>query len=207
VRFNRSQLDDEEASTNDGDLIINSDGKFLKVVDNTDPDFIICAVIAVSGTGGGGGGDGPDVTAGSAKIEYAAGTSANATVLIGRSCPLAYNLIATDAAGDPILNAGEATWAVSNVVKHTEQVYPGANSFDIGPYLNFGYQTVTLKIVINTGGETPTTVRKSWNVTATELRAEWDYNIEKKNTAGQDATISWKSYGSSLDKTAHIVVD
>lgn len=207
VRFNRNQLDDEEASTNDGDLIINSDGKFLKVVDNTDPDFIICAVIAVSGTGGGGGGDGPDVTAGSAKIEYAAGTSANATVLIGRSCPLAYNLIATDAAGDPILNAGEATWAVSNVVKHTEQVYPGANSFDIGPYLNFGYQTVTLKIVINTGGETPTTVRKSWNVTATELRAEWDYNIEKKNTAGQDATISWKSYGSSLDKTAHIVVD
>ena len=55
VRFARTQLDNQDISPNEEDLIINSDGKFLKVIDNTDPDFLICAIIAVSGTGGGGG--------------------------------------------------------------------------------------------------------------------------------------------------------
>ena len=205
VRFARSQMDDTNANINEGDLIINSDGKFLKVVDNTDPDFITCAVIAVSGTGGGGGG--PVTPSGSAKIEYAEGTSQSLTVLIGKACNLQYNLIAVDAAGDAVINAGEATWAVSNVVKHTQSVNPGKNSFDIGPYLGFGSQQVTLKIVINTGGDVPTTVRKTWNVTVTELRVEWDPVLNKKYTADKDTTISWMSYGSSLDKTAHIVVD
>lgn len=207
VRFARSQLDGQDISPNEEDLIINSDGKFLKVVDNTDPDFLICAVIAVSGTGGGGEGGGSGTPMGSAKIEYAEGTSQAMTVLVGDACNLRYNLIAIDAAGDEVLNAGEATWAVSNVVKHTEQIYPGSNSFDIGPYLNFGSQQVTLKVVINTGGDVPTTVRKTWNVTATELRVTWDVPLDKKNTANTNTTISWMSYGSSLDKTAHIVID
>jgi hypothetical protein len=76
-----------------------------------------------------------------------------------------YVLTATDAAGDPILSSGTATWAVKNVVKATTTVYPGENEFDIAPYLSNTYgefQEVSLKISINTGGETNSVARKTF---------------------------------------------
>jgi hypothetical protein len=195
-------LEDESASVNIDDLIINSDGKFLRVSEVGEEE-IICRVIAVSGTGGGGG-DGPGTTNGTAKIEYIGQSSL--TVLKGSACDLKYLLTAFDAAGDPVIGAGEAVWAVNNVVKHTEMVYPGENKFNIGPYLVLGAQTITLKISINTGGATNTVVRKTWTVTSTELKLTWEHSLNTVYDANRDIELSWTPYG-ILDKTTYIVVD
>ena len=203
MQFEKSQLEEEDATVNEKDLVINKDGKFLKV-DEVQDELIIASVIAVSGTGGGGGGGSGNV-GGSARIDYIG--SSTLTVRKDAPCLINYQLTAVDAAGDPVMSSGQATWAVSNVAKHTETVYPGTNSFDIGPYLDFGPQTVTLRISINTGGDADTIIRKSWNVTLTELKAEWNYDLTTKNTADTDTAINWISYGNGLDKTANIIVD
>ena len=60
--INKNNLDNERVSLKSGDLIINSDGRFFKVLSfNEDTNIIICSLLAVSGTGGGTGGipDGP----------------------------------------------------------------------------------------------------------------------------------------------------
>lgn len=50
-----SSLEDSSAKPKEGDLIINNDGAFYKVLNITD-DMLICSRLAVSGSGGGGGG-------------------------------------------------------------------------------------------------------------------------------------------------------
>ena len=56
-----SSLEDQSAKPKEGDLIINSDGAFYKVLNITD-EAIVCSRLAVSGSGRGGGrGDAPSV--------------------------------------------------------------------------------------------------------------------------------------------------
>ena len=58
-------LDNEEATPKKDDLIINSDGRFFKVLSyDKDSGVIKCNLLAVSGTGGGGGGGGGDTPSG-----------------------------------------------------------------------------------------------------------------------------------------------
>lgn len=60
-------LEDENASPKRGDLIINQDGKFYKII-NISENEIRCSLIAVFGTGGGGSGSGPSGPGSTAKI-------------------------------------------------------------------------------------------------------------------------------------------
>ena len=69
-RMLAEDLDDSRAIPKANDLILNSDGRFFKVIRFTattpeQPGYLICSLIAVSGTGGGGGsgGGGGDVPA------------------------------------------------------------------------------------------------------------------------------------------------
>jgi hypothetical protein len=120
-----------------------------------------------------------------------------------------YVLTATDNAGDPVLSSGIATWAVNNVTKITTTVYPGENEFDIAPYLNNTYgefQEVSLKISINTGGETNSTARKTFYAMVTDLSVDWTYNLATVNSSNEGFTIEWTPYG-ALDKTTHIIID
>jgi hypothetical protein len=184
VWFTKDQLENPDASVNLGDLIINKDGKFLKVTELSD-ESITCSIIAVSGTGGGGGGGGEGpATNGSAKIEYIG--SSSMTVLKGSPCIINFRLIAVDAAGDLVNVQGTATWAIGSVwlKDNIQRVKPGDNFFDIGPYLSLGTdQTVTVKVEINTGGEVNSTARKNWNVSVVDLSAAWDYNMRTINDA------------------------
>jgi hypothetical protein len=98
----QSDLEDSENTTvNINDLIINKDGKFLRVHDMDDDKFI-CALIAVSGTGGGEGGGGG--AKGTATIEFL--ENSTLTVLKNAPCYLKYRLTAIDAAGDPVVTKG-----------------------------------------------------------------------------------------------------
>lgn len=209
--FSYSDLEDERARPLYGDLLINvSLGTFLKVEEGDyENDRIVCTVLAVSGgSGGGGGGDGPAPSSGRAFISYVDNQS-QYTILKGQPCLIKYVLTATDAAGDPILSSGTATWAVKNVVKATTTVYPGENEFDIAPYLSNTYgefQEVSLKISINTGGETNSTARKTFQAMITDLNVEWAYNLTTINSSNTGFSIEWTPYG-ALDKTTHIIID
>lgn len=207
-----SQLVDENSKPKVDDLLVNiTNGKFLRVNesefnDDVGEQVLTCSVLAISGTGGGGGGEGPTTNNGTAKIDYIG--SSSLTVLKDSPCNINYLLTATDSAGDPVYSPGTATWAVANIPKATETIYANVdNSFDIGPYLGFGTQTVSLKITINAGGDSDLVVRKSWTVTVTELRMEWKYELTTINDATVKPTFSWTSYGSSLDKTAKFLID
>ena len=208
-----SQLVDEHSKPKVDDLLVNiTSGKFLRVNesefnDDIGEQVLTCGVLAISGTGGGGGGgEGPTTNNGTAKIDYIG--SSSLTVLKDNPCDINYLLTATDSAGDPVYSPGTATWAVANIPKATETIYANVdNSFDIGPYLGFGTQTVSLKITINAGGDSDLVVRKSWTVTVTELRMEWKYELTTINDATVKPTFSWTSYGSSLDKTAKFLID
>jgi hypothetical protein len=202
VWFTKDQLENPDSSVNLGDLIINKDGKFLKVTELSD-EIITCSVIAVSGTGTGGG----PVANGFAKIEYIGPSSM--TVLKGSPCVINFRLIAVDAAGDPVNVQGTATWAIGSawLKDNIQRVKPGDNFFDIGPYLSLGTdQTITVMVEINTGGEVNSTARKSWNVSVVNLSATWDYNMRTVNNAEKDTTITWTSFG-AINKVAKILVD
>lgn len=210
--FSYSDLEEERARPQYGDLLINiALGTFLRVEEgNYEEDKLVCTVLAVSGSGGGGGegGGGSTPSNGRATISYVNNQS-QYTVLKGQPCMIKYVLTATDAAGDPILSSGTATWAVKNVVKATTTVYPGENEFDIAPYLSNTYgefQEVSLKISINTGGETNSVARKTFQAMITDLSVDWNYNLTTINSSNEGFTIEWTPYG-ALDKTTHIIVD
>jgi hypothetical protein len=65
----KDDLEDPEIIPNPDDLIINSDGKFLRVT-SVEGTLITATLIAVSGTGGGSGGGGEDVNLGKAIFTY-----------------------------------------------------------------------------------------------------------------------------------------
>lgn len=123
--------------------------------------------------------------------------------IYGDICHLGYNMNAFDAAGDTV-GAGTATWHVGGIAKVTSTANQGDNSFDIGPYLSAGQNTVKVSISVDTGGETRTTATKTWTVNAVNLYFEWER--DDSAVASTDVAIRWTPYG-DLNKTTHILLD
>ena len=151
--------------------------------------------VAVSGGGSG-------AATGSASITRI--TQASITRLRGASVPISYSLTATDSAGD-LVGAGTATWYVNGVKKATSIANQGTNTFDIGPYLTVGANSIRLSVSVDTGGETNTVTTKTWTVNAVNLYLTWDYDDTTVNTA-DTVTIRWIVYG-DVSKTTHVVID
>ena len=79
-------FENQQTTPQIGDLILNSDGRFLRITD-FDGDFYKCVVISVSGVGGGNG-DGSSTSIGQAmQLKLTRGTPAS-TVLNGQSVPI-----------------------------------------------------------------------------------------------------------------------
>lgn len=172
---------------------VNSTATGIQVVytDGTSED------IEISG-GGGGSSD-----TGSATITRV--TAADATCVYGEDFNIQYRFEATDSAGDQV-GSGTATWFVDNVRKGTSTALQNAvNSFNIGPYLSVGSNTVKVSISVDTGGDTQLTRTKTWTVNAVNMYVVWDYDETTINTADQ-ISIRWTPYG-NVSKTTYIVFD
>lgn len=153
--------------------------------------------IEISGGGGG------TSTSGSASITRV--TNSSTQCVYGDSCVIQYILTAMDSSGDYV-GDGTATWTVNSVRKATSIAYNNQpSSFDIGQYLSVGTNTVKVSVVVDTGGDAPTTVTKSWTVNAVNMYAIWDYDDTTVNESDTIA-IRWTPYG-DLEKTTHIIID
>ena len=153
--------------------------------------------IAISGGGSGG--------ASSGTVTITRITDATVTFVSGDACPIVYRFDATDSAGD-VVGSGNATWYVGGVRRATSTANQGRNTFDIKDYLTAGSNTVRLVISVDTGGDTPSVVSKSWTVNVVNMYLTWDYDDTMIND-GDTFSIRWTPYGNEISKATHIFID
>ena len=140
-------------------------------------------------------------------------TDASIQVLVNNTCNISYKLEARDTSNELVGN-GNATWFVGGVQVATSTALniisnndtTTINTFDISPYLTVGSNNITLQIVVNTGGENATIVRKTWTVNVINFSLLWSYNEETIFDNGI-ISLSWIPYGAGINKTSHIVID
>ena len=149
------------------------------------------------------GGGGGSSTSGSATITRITDSSTQC-VFSDHTCPISYKFVAVDSSGD-VVGDGAATWFINGIRRATSTAKQGNNTFDVGQYLISGINNIKVSIVVDTGGETPITVTKTWTVNAINMYVEWNYNEATLNME-DTFTIEWTPYG-DLSKTTHIIID
>lgn len=158
LMYKDADLDDEDATPKKDDLIINSDGRFFKVLSfNKESGLIKCSLIAVSGTGGGGGGGntgGGTDTSGPYVTLKSTGTAPNAQVYIyGQAQNIEFTATATD---DTVLTITYTITSATNAdlsETYTSTVYSGqADVFDLGSKLYRGSNTLMVTAVGSNSG-------------------------------------------------------
>ena len=190
--FYASEIDGKNIPAED-DLILNiPDGGFYRVL-SVDGEEISTQRIAVSGGGGPGGP--ADENKGTLDILYI--TPQRSSTIAGQDFYIEYEIVAKDSAGDPIVDAGVATWKI-NGKEIIETVYVGKRSFKVDPYLNpaLDVNTVSLVVSMNTGGSDNTIKAKTWKITSVALGLEWDWSYDVKNyQSGDTFILSYKPSG------------
>ena len=200
-----NDLEDPDASVNLDDLIINVDGKFLRVSTLQSDNSFICSLIAVSGTGGGGGSGGGGVSIGSASITSLINQSFN--YRYGDKVKVKFNFTSTYADGSPS-GAATATFHINNgVAVYETEISQGENEIDVTKFLNVGRQKLTIRAQADVGAAAPQIVTYTWTITATELILNWDYDISTINDSNSTFKLNWYVAGDDVDKTTHIIID
>lgn len=152
-------LDNKDAVPKEDDLIINSDGRFFKVVSfNKSTGKIKCKLIAVSGTGGGGGGDtGGGDTSGPNMDLQNTGVAPNAQVYIyGQAQDVEFTAFASDDAVVTISYTITSATDSSQTQTYTYTAPSGSpHTFDLGSKLYKGSNTLMVTAVgANSGTDT-----------------------------------------------------
>ena len=149
----------------------------------------------------GGGGGGGSAT-GNASIDRIG--DANLDIVYGGVATLNFRFTATDSSGDTV-GDGVGTWYVGGItVASGQAIHQGNNSFDIGPYLTPGTNSVRLSVSVDTGGDTLITRTKTWTVNAVNMYFTWNYDDAQINTSG--FTDRWTVFG-EISKTTHTLLD
>ena len=141
-------------------------------------------------------------------------TDSTVQILVGKSCYLRYRLEARQNDGALVSAASTATWLVGGVQVATSEALnitsnedtTTINKFDISPYLSVGSNNITLQIAAETGGDTPTIVRRTWVVRVINFSLIWNYNEETVFDNGI-ISLEWVPYGANINKTTHIYID
>lgn len=148
--------------------------------------------VYIEGGGGGGGSIG--------SVTVARITAESSSCVYGSSFPIQFTVTALDASGDAATLKG-STWTVGGVtVARNIPVINGNNTFDIGPYLNAGDNTIKIVVTADTGGDADVTASKTWRVNAVNMRFTWNYNDTSIHESS--FTDSWTVYG-EIEKTSH----
>lgn len=155
------------------------------------------SVIVLPAGGGGGGGSG------NASITRI--TPSPYQRLSGAQCLIEYTLTATDSGGDAVGDGSTATWYFGGVRRATSTANNGNNSFDATEFLSVGTNNIKVSISVDTGGETPIVITKTWTVNVINLYLTWDYDESTINEG--DTVIRWTPYGEDINKTTHIYID
>lgn len=215
---------EENKIPNINDLILNKDGCFYRVTDNTqlneEEELIITTIkltIAGSGTGPGG------TSAGYFNlIKRTLGTSIG--IGYGESCELSFKVDARypgdepgtygepTGNGDYILFVGgkeKIRGEAQNVYIENGMVKGGENTIDVGPYLSKGSNAVKIEVTCETGGEKPVTKSLTWTVIAEEVGLTWNKAEDQKYFTHNNFEFEWEISVSTTatNKKAYISID
>lgn len=207
-----------------GDLILNKDGCFYRVIeiDDTDPDYIILKTTRLTlqgtgGTGSGGTGGGGEVE-GVGKIEYKWITPTTASALYQHPFTIDFDFKAYDADGE--LTSGYYALYLISGDKKTQIPTAGVtfpidmtqtNHADITQYLTSPGVTYRIRIeAFGDIGASDMDVRtKTFNITPTQINLSWTGNrSDEVNNSEASYTLDWDiSGGTGIAKQTHIKIN
>lgn len=215
---------EENLVPNINDLILNKDGCFYRVVDNTqlneDEELLITTTkltIAGSGTGQGG-----TSTGYFSLIKRTQGTSVG--IGYGESCELSFKVDARypgeepGVYGDPTGNGDYVLYVggkeklrgeAQNVYIENGMLTGGENTIDVGPYLSKGSNVVKIEVTCETGGDRPVTKSLVWTVIAEEVSLTWNKAEDQKYFTHNNFEFEWEISVSTAatNKKAYISID
>lgn len=195
------------------DLIINYKSKnelrdgFYKVVEvNASTNSVETEYLPV---GGGGGGSGSGSSSGG-EIKIIPITATTGTTTSEKGYSIEYSVEAYNNAGIAVVTPGKAIFTINGVqIDGGQVVHGGKYNFDVTPYLSTikEINTITLKIVLNTGGLIDDVQSFTWTVKCVDLKLTWEWNYSSKNYIKEDTfVLSWKVSG-GVSCVTHISVD
>ena len=201
-----SDLESEDASPRENDLIINTDGRFFKILNiDQDTSEIFCSLLAVSGSGGGGGGGGGGGSSvGTISVERI--TPSQATILFGQKYQIGFSAHATNDAGE-VTGNGRYVLYMAGVPKASGVVVQGDNYIDVSEYLALGANTLKVMVYMDVGGDSDASRSRTWTINTTNLTLTWDYDETETHNINDEYEFSWSVSGSSVEKTTHIVIN
>lgn len=204
-----NSLEDQSAKPKEGDLIINSDGAFYKVLIINEDNFV-CNRLAVSGTGGGGGGGG-DTPSGNKITLTIEGVSSQSQFIYGQ---IAYiTLIASNTLGNPVAYSikiinqnGDKTFTDEYTVG--DGLFPNNTpvQFELGSKLREGISKV---IFTATADDCGTAIRERNSIKTIEMRLDKDisFNTRRVFNIANRISIPTMPVGEGITKTLKLYVD
>ena len=160
---------------------------------------------------GGSGGSSSNVNA---FISYGAGASANITTIANQPCEINYIYSVTERVNgtDEIISTpGSGVWSVNGARVATQEVTVNDitdendyNTFDIGPYLRTGANSIVLSVTNTINGETIRRT-KTWQITVINFSLTWEYE-ESTINSGETINFSCTPYGADITKTLYLKV-
>lgn len=204
-----NSLEDQSAKPKEGDLIINSDGAFYKVLIINEDNFV-CNRLAVSGTGGGGGGGG-DTPSGNKITLTVEGVSSQSQFIYGQ---IAYiTLIASNTLGNPVAYSikiinqnGDKTFTDEYTVG--DGLFPNNTpvQFELGSKLREGISKV---IFTATADDCGTAIRERNSIKTIEMRLDKDisFNTRRVFNIADRISVPTMPVGEGITKTLKLYAD
>lgn len=202
-----SSLEDPMANPKEGDLIINSDGAFYKVL-IIDKDNLVCSRLTVSGTGGGGGGDTPSGNKITLTVE---GISSQSQFIYGQ---IAYvTLTASNTLGNPVAYSvkiinqnGDKTFTDEYTVGDGLSPNNTPVQFELGSKLREGTSKVIFTATADDCGS-DIKERASIKTIVMELKQSLSFNPRRVFNVTDRISIITVPMGKGISKTLTLYVD
>ena len=211
VSFALADIEGDELP-NVNDLIINynssnelRDGFYKVITVDATNNVVETAYLPVGGGGTGGSG-----SAGGGKILITPITPMTGITTSEKGYKIKYSLEAYNNAGAAVPNTGRATFIINgSSVDGGMVVHGNTYEFDVSQYLSSikDMNTITLKVVIDTGGVVADVQTYTWTVKCVDLKVEWPWTYSSNNYITEDKfTLSWKITG-GIECVTHISID
>ena len=212
VSFSLADIEGDELP-NVNDLIINynssnelRDGFYKVITVDITNNIVETAYLPV----GGGGGTGGSGSSGGGKILITPITPMTGITTSEKGYKIKYSLEVYNNAGAAVPNTGKATFIINGLsVDGGAVVHGNTYEFDASQYLSSikDMNTITLKVVIDTGSIVADVQTYTWTVKCVDLKVEWPWVYSSNNYITEDKfTLSWKITG-GIECVTHISID
>ena len=191
------------------DLIINyksknetRDGFYKVIAINPEANIVDTVYLPVGGGGGG--------TSSGGEVKIIPITSNTGTTTLEKGYFVEYSIEAYNNAGASVITPGRAIYTINGQQIDGGQIMHGGKyKFNVSPYLSTTKEvnTITLKVVLNTGNVVDDTQSFTWTVRCVDLKLTWNWIYGSQYYIKENTfTLSWKVNG-GVECVTHISID